>query len=348
MKSGLALSPPLLMSKNLRSITVIALLAAALVALFVLLRQRRDEPRPGPASGKLVIHFLDVGQGDSELIQLPEGQTMLIDSGDRGAPTVDLLRKYGVTQIDLVIATHPHSDHIGEMKDVMRAFKVREFWDSGFNHSTRTYGDMLQEVKDEGIKFSTPKRGETRTFGPVLIEVLNPSNELADDNPNNASIVVRLSFGQKRFLFTGDAEMYETAAKPSAWEQMLSAEPEKLRADLLKAAHHGSSNGTTREVLDAVRPSIMTISCAAGNDYHHPHPRVMRMLEQDQSHIKLYRTDLEGTITASCDGNDIEMSSDRQVAQGRLYLTGDEVAGTVAGDVRSDSAPHSRGGRRSR
>jgi len=336
------------MSKNLRSIVVIALLAAAIVALFLVVRHRHDEPQPGPASGKLLIHFLYVGQGDSELIQLPEGQTMLIDSGDRGALTVDLLRKYGVTQIDLVIATHPHSDHIGEMRDVMRAFKVREFWDSGFNHSTRTYGDMLQEIKDEGIKFSTPKRGETRTFGPVLIEVLNPSNDLADDNPNNASIVVRLSFGQKKFLFAGDAEMYETAAKPSAWQQMLNDEPDKLRADLLKAAHHGSSNGTTREVLDAVKPAIMTISCAAGNDYHHPHPRVMRMLEQDQNRIKLYRTDLEGTITASCDGNDIEMSSDRRVAQDRLYLTGDEVAGTVAGDGGSKSSRHSRGGRGAR
>ena len=336
------------MRKNLRSIVVVALLAAALVALLLFLRQRHDEPQPGPASGKLIVHFLDVGQGDSELIQLPDGETMLIDSGDRGAPTVDLLRKYGVKNIDLIIATHPHSDHIGEMRDVMRAFKVREFWDSGFSHSTRTYGDMLQEIRDEGIKFSTPKRGETRTFGPVLIEVLNPSNDLPDDNPNNASIVVRVSFGQKKFLFTGDAEMYEARGKPSAWEQMLESEKDRLRADLLKSAHHGSSNGTTRDVLDAVKPTIITISCAAGNDYHHPHPKVMRMLEQDQNRIKLYRTDLEGTITATCDGNEIEMSSDRQVAQDRLYLTGDEVAGTVANDGRSESTQRSRSGRRSR
>ncbi len=348
MQFGLELNPPLSMRRKLRSIVVLALLAAALVALVLIFRQRHNEPQPAPASGKLVIHFLDIGQGDSELIQLPDGETMLIDSGDRGAPTVDLLRKYSVKEISLIIATHPHSDHIGEMRDVMRAFKVREFWDSGFKHPTRTYGDMLQEIKDEGIKFSTPKRGETRTFGPVLIEVLNPSHELPDDNPNNASIVVRLSFGHNKFLFTGDAEMYEAAWKPSAWEQMLESEKDKLHADLLKGAHHGSSNGTTRDVLDAVRPTIMTISCAAGNDYHHPHPKVMRMLEQDKDRIKLYRTDLEGTITATCDGNDIEMSLDRQIAQDRLYLTGDEVAGTVANDGRDGSPRHSRDGRRSR
>jgi competence protein ComEC len=335
------------MKRNQRSIVTVALLAVALVALVLLFRQRQVVPEPGPASGRLVVRFLDVGQGDSELIALPNGETMLIDSGDRGSPVVDLLKKYGVSEITLIIATHPHSDHIGEMRDVMRAFKVHEVWDSGFNHPTKTYGDMLQEIKDEGVKFATPKRGDMRTFGDVLLEVLNPADQPPDENPNNASIVVRLTFGEKKFLFTGDAEDYENSAKHSAWQQMLETERDKLHVDLLKAAHHGSSNGTTREVVDAVRPSIVTISCAAGNDYHHPHPKVMRMLEQDRDRIKLYRTDLEGTITAVCDGHQIEMSSEKQVAGDRLYLTGDEVAGTVASDGEG-SRKSSRAGGRSR
>ena len=335
------------MNKTLRSIVVVALLAVVLVALILFFRKRQTVPEPGPVSGKLVVRFLDIGQGDSELIALPNGETILIDSGDRGSPVVDLLKKFGVREITLIIATHPHSDHMGEMRDVMRAFTVREFWDSGFNHPTRTYGDMLQEIKDRGIKFATPKRGDMRTFGDVLLEVLNPGEEPPDENPNNASVVVRLTFSEKKFLFTGDAEDYENSAKHSAWEQMVLSEKDKLHADLLKAAHHGSSNGTTREILDAVRPSIVTISCAAGNDYHHPHPKVMRMLEGDRNVIKLYRTDLEGTITAMCDGHTIEMSSDKQVAADRLYLTGDEVAGTVASDGRG-SRHSSHGGRRSR
>ncbi len=336
------------MKRTSRSIVTIALLAVALAALVLFVRQRNQRPEPGPASGKLVVRFLDIGQGDSEFITLPDGETILIDSGDRGSPTVDLLRKYGASQIDLIIATHPHSDHIGEMRDVMRAFKVAEFWDSGFNHPTRTYGDMLQEIKDRGIKFATPKRGDLRRFGEVLLEVLNPSEDLRDDNPNNASVVIKLTFGGKRFLFTGDAEMAESG-KPSAWAQMIAAEKSELRADLLKAAHHGSSNGTTREVLDFVRPSIVTISCAAGNDYHHPHPKVIRMFEEARGLIALYRTDLEGTITAVCDGASIEMSAEREVARDRLYLTGDEVAGSVAGDGRSEAPKRrSREGRRSR
>ncbi len=320
------------MNRRTRSIAVLVLLAVGLAALVLLFRQRQAVPEPGPVSGTLVVRFLDVGQGDSELISLPNGETILIDSGDRGSPTVDLLKKYGVKEVTLILATHPHADHIGEMRDVMRAFKVREVWDSGFNHPTKTYGDMLQEIKDKGIKFATPKRGDMRTFGDVLLEILNPADQPPDDNPNNASLVARLTYGEKAFLFTGDAEDYENSAKHSAWEQMLGSEKGKLHVDLLKAAHHGSSNGTTREVIDAVRPSIVTVSCAAGNDYHHPHPKVMRMLEQDRDRIKLYRTDLEGTITAVCDGHQIEMSTEKQVAAERLYLTGDELAGTVATD----------------
>lgn len=330
------------MNRTLRSILVAALLVLALVALVRIFRHGPREPRPGPVSSGLVVRFLDVGQGDAELIGLPGGETILIDSGDRGSPTVELLKTYGVKQIDLIIATHPHADHIGEMRDVMRAFKVTEVWDSGFNHTTKTYGDMLQEIKDRGIKLATPRRGDSRKFGDVLLEVLNPSSDSPDDEANNASIVVRLTFGDKRFLFTGDAEMYESA-KPSAWARMIAADKNQLRADLLKAAHHGSSNGTTREVLDAVRPSIVTISCAAGNDYHHPHPKVMRMLEEAADRIKLYRTDLEGTITAVCDGNSITMSAGREAARDALYLTGDEAASRVAGDGRRQNPE--RGGR---
>jgi beta-lactamase superfamily II metal-dependent hydrolase len=323
-------------------------LAVVLAALVLIFRQRAPRPEPGPVSGKLVIRFLDVGQGDSELIHLPDGENILIDSGDRGAHTVDLLNNYGVKQIDLIIATHPHSDHIGEMRDVMAAVKVREFWDSGFSHSTKTYGDMLKEISDRGIKFATPKRGDSRKFGDVLLEVLNPGQEPPDDNPNNASIVVRLSYGSKRFLFTGDAEI-SNSGKASAWGQMIAAERGELGADLLKAAHHGSSNGTTGEVLDAVKPAIVTISCATGNDYHHPHPKVMGLLEQLRNQITFYRTDLEGTITVVCDGASIEVTTDKQVARERLYLTGDEVAGTFASDARGEASRGSRrGGRKLR
>ena len=307
-----------------RSLVFALVLLAAIAGAIYLSRGRRLTPEPGPAPGKLIARFLDIGQGDAELIQLPDGETILIDSGDRGAATDELLGEFGVRQIDLIIATHPHADHIGDMREVLRRFKVKEFWDAGFPYSTKTYTDLLQEIKDRGIKLSVPKQGESRRLGEVLLEVLHPTLDLPDNNPNNASVVVRLTFGATRLLFTGDTEI-------ESWKQMLQSENDSLRADLLKAAHHGSSNGTSEAVLNAVHPSVYTISCASGNDYHHPQPGVMNLLDRHRE-IAVYRTDLQGTITAVCDGNTIQMQTERQVAGDRLYLTGDEVAGKVASD----------------
>ncbi|MEW6207624.1 MAG: ComEC/Rec2 family competence protein [Acidobacteriota bacterium] len=310
------------MARKLNSSRVIIALLMIVIAVAVYFYrqkfQRTPEPVPGPVTGKLTVRFLDIGQGDAELIQLPSGETIIIDSGDRGAATVDMLKKYGVSEIDLLIATHPHADHIGEMRDIMRAFKVKELWDSGFPHTTTTYANMLEERKSRGIKFLKPKRGETRKIGDALLEVLNPSNDLPDDNANNASLVVRLTFGSTRFLFTGDSEK-------ESWQQMIASEKDKLRADLLKSAHHGSENANNEDILDAVNPSIVTISCAQGNDYHHPHPKVMRLLRERES-IRLYRTDMEGTITATSDGKTIEVTTEKRAAKADIYLTGDELA----------------------
>ena len=331
------------MNKTTRTVLILALIVIALIFFYkwCLKRKQQPEPTPGPIAGKLVVRFLDIGQGDSELLQLPDGQTILIDAGDNGKPTVQLLKDYGVQEIDLAIATHPHADHIGQMLEVMRAFKVKEFWDSGFtNNPTKTYRDMLAEIKNQGIKFAAPKQGVTRDYGDVKLEVLHPAASFVDDNANNASIVVRLTYGNKRLLFTGDAEV-------ASWREMIDSEGDKLRADLLKAPHHGSSNGTTKAVLDAVQPSIITISCAAGNDYHHPHPRVVNLLKRD-SDIHVYRTDLEGTITAVCDGNTIDMSTDKQVDRAMLYATGDEVAGRPSSNDDSGGMDTGRRGRRSR
>jgi beta-lactamase superfamily II metal-dependent hydrolase len=323
------------MRKSSRQIVVILLLVIAAAAIYFY-RSRKPQPEfvPGPVSGKLTVHFLDIGQGDSQLVRLPTGETILIDSGDTGKPTAGLLKQLGIGAIDLVIATHPHADHIGEMRDIMREFEVKEFWDSGFPHPTKTYREMLQEIRGRNITFKQARRGDTRMIGDVKIEVLSPGSPFPnDENPNDASVVVRLTYGSKRFLFTGDAEVPE-AGKSSAWKEMLDHQRDSLRADLLKLAHHGSSNGTTREILDAVRPSIVTISCAAGNDYHHPHPRVMGLLRDHADSIRVHRTDLEGTITAVSDGNTIEVSTERQVARDLLYQTGDEVAGREPNESR--------------
>lgn len=312
------------MRKALRLVIAVALLALALAAVIYLL-DRRHVPVPHP--GKLAVHFLDVGQGDGQLIQLPDGRAILIDAGDRGSRIAELLSELGVGRISLVIATHPHSDHIGEMKNLLRHFEVEEFWDSGFAHPTRTYTEMLQEIKTRGIDLKTPGRGDTRVFDKCVIEVLNPDRAHTQDEANDASIVIRLSYGNTRFLFTGDAEVPSSMKDSSAWRNMLAADRASLKADVLKAAHHGSKDGTTEAVLAAVNPEIVIISCKAGNEYGHPHSSVVGLLQRRADSITLCRTDLQGSVTVVSDGAKLDVSTERQTPLSQLYLTGEEIAG---------------------
>lgn len=306
------------MSKAPR-ILLIALLGCLVLAAASCSTCRRA-PSPAPAEAGLIVRFLDVGQGDAALLEIAGGQKVLIDSGPSEAPTVELLRRLGVKRLDLVIATHPHEDHIGRMRDIVRQFEVGEFWDSGFVHPTRTYREMLEEIKRRGCKLLLPRRGYRRQLGPASIEVLHPSEPLPDE-ANNASLVIKVTYGAHSFLFTGDAEL-------PAWREILSsASRDELRADVMKAAHHGSSNGISEEILEAVQPSAVIISCGMGNDYHHPHPRTIKLLASRRGAVKLYRTDLQGTITAATDGQNLEITTEKLVAQDALYLTGDEVAG---------------------
>lgn len=323
---------------------VAAALVAAVLAVLIYLLDRQPPPVPEP--GNLAVHFFDVGQGDSGLIQLPDGRSILIDSGDRGAPTARLLSARGVNRIDLAIATHPHSDHIGEMRDLLREFEVKEFWDSGFIHPTRTYAEMLERIKAEGIVFKTPKRKESRMLGECLLEVLNPAPDPAHEEANDASLVVRLSYGNTRFLFTGDAELPSSLKDRSAWRDMLAAGREELKADVLKAAHHGSKDGTDEEVLDAVRPSIVVISCQAGNEYGHPHPSVIGLLQRRSGSIRLCRTDLHGTVTIISDGAGLEVSTERDDDVSQLYLAGSEVLGRPRAGYGRARSPGSGRGRR--
>jgi len=325
---------------NYKLFTSIRFVYVVLALFVVLLASLECKKKPEP-TGKLVVHYLDVGQGDSELLQLPAGENILIDAGDHGAPTVKLLKQYGIRTLDLVVATHPHSDHIGEMKNVLTQFTVKEFWDSGFPHHTSTYDKMLDEIEQQNIKLIDARAGMTKTFGQVLIEVLHPENgPPLNSNLNDVSVVVRVTFGDKRFLFPGDAEL------PS-WNQMFKEHRDQLQADVLKAAHHGSSNGTNSGVLINVKPEYYVISCAVGNDYHHPHPGVMNLLKKASEiklNTKLFRTDLQGTITLTCDGKTIIAETEKTADENSLYMSGDETATSFAIAVKPGSNDDSMSG----
>jgi competence protein ComEC len=243
------------------------------------------------ASGAQVkVHIIDVGQGDSIYIQLPGNNDILIDGGDnnKGSVVVSYLKNHGVDDIELLIATHPHADHIGGLDDVLAAFKVERVVDNGMSADTATYRDYLAAVRAEGCPHQKAMSGQSWTFGSCALKVLGPVKDHGD--ANNNSVVCLLDCGEIEFLFTGDAE--------AEAEADLTGRP--IAAEILKVSHHGSRTSTSQAFLDAVRPGVAVICVGAGNRYGHPHRETLDKLAAAK--VKVYRTDLNGTVVVTTDG----------------------------------------------
>jgi beta-lactamase superfamily II metal-dependent hydrolase len=228
------------------------------------------------------ITFLDVGQGDAVLVRAPEGRTALIDAGME-AP-LDALRAAAVDRIDLLVATHPHADHIGGMRDVLSAVPVRFYMDNGQAHTTATYRNLLETLErrtDVGYLTAEPR---TVSLGSVQLDVL-PLPPL-DVSHNNRSIGIVLRFGAFLAFFSGDSEIEELD-----WFVERGIVPD---VTLLKAAHHGSADAVTEAFLARARPEVVVIS-VGDNDYGHPHRRALAAYGTHADEI--YRTDLDGSVT---------------------------------------------------
>ncbi len=257
--------------------------------------ESRTVLQPAPR-GVLQVVFLDVGQGDSALITFPNGKTMLIDGGEveQGRVLVRKLQQLGVRRLDWVVASHPHSDHIGGLIEVLRTVPVSEVWDIGSPYESPVYRDFLRAVRQARApsggrpKFRVVRSGLTLEAAPnVRVSVLAPREPLLQgtrSDPNNNSIVLRLDAPGGSFLFTGDIER--------EGRQRLYAARANLRADVLKVSHHGAANGTDRAFLNRVQPRVAVISVGAGNRYGHPHRETLALLRG----VRLYRTDLNGDI----------------------------------------------------
>jgi len=247
-----------------------------------------------PVEGTLEVYFLDVGQAESILLKT-EGHSMLIDAGNLNQDNKmrDYLQKYNVTQLDYLVATHPDADHIGSMATVIRAMdSIGAILMPDVTANTQTFSRLLDAIEEKDLEIINPTVGYEFMFGEAKVEVMAPKSPKYSDT-NDYSIVLRLVFGNKTFLFTGDAE-----AK-SENEQL--AAGLNLKADVLKVAHHGSSTSSSQAFLDIVNPTIAVISCGTGNSYGHPRPETISRL--DDMGVIIYRTDLLGTITITTDGS---------------------------------------------
>lgn len=258
----------------------------------------KDVTNDNSTDGKeMKVHFLDVGQGDSIFIELPDDKTMLIDASER--EYADKITTYiyscGYNSLDYVVATHPHSDHIGGMADVIGSFSVGNVILSPATHTTKTYTNMLTAIDQSGAKV-TLGTGGTEIFsdGDLSAVVIAPVTEDYSDL-NNSSVMIMLTYGEKKFLFTGDAEEEE--------ERTVTAD---VKCDVLKVGHHGSSTSTGNAFLTAANPEYAVISCGTGNSYGHPHTETIDKLKK--AGINIYRTDLQGDIVMTCDGKNITVN----------------------------------------
>lgn len=254
-----------------------------------------------PVESELEVHFIDVGQGDSILIK-NGAKAMLIDAGDNGygETVVNYLKQQGIKRLDYVIGTHPHSDHVGGLDDVIDSFDIGNVIMPNVVHNTKTYEDVLLAIKNKGLKITTPIVGSDYQLGDSVFTILAPSSEKYS-NVNNYSVAIRLAFIDHSFLFTGDAERLS--------ENEMLATGLNLEADVLKVGHHGSDTSTTPDFLKRVNPKYAVIQVGENNRYNHPDSIVISRLKQ--AGIQTFRNDYHGTIIVRSDGNAITFQTEK-------------------------------------
>lgn len=256
-------------------------------------------------SGYMKASIIDVGQGDAILIQLSSGKNILIDAGDDGTPVINYLWNNRISRIDDLIITHPHSDHIGGMDEVIQTFDIGKIYMPQVSHTTDDYDDMISAIQAKGLQINSAKAGVKIDIDfPFEGLFIAPSSSSYDDL-NNYSAVLKLTYGQDSFLFTGDAEEFSEL-------EMLNSRY-NLQADLLKVGHHGSGSSSSFSFLQAVDPKYAVISVGADNDYGHPSAQAISRLQSKGT--KIYRTDQQGTIIATSDGTDIIMNTEPSTVQ---------------------------------
>jgi len=257
-----------------------------------------------PREGLLTVAVLDCGNADSIFIQTASGKTMLVDAGESDDfDTIDdYLQTAGVDRLDVLVATHPHNDHIGSMTKVVQKYDPKAVYMPRVSHTTKTYENLCAAILEKGLTATAAKAGTVIELGSdVTAQVLAPvSKEYSD--LNNYSVVIRLEYGDTSFLLTGDAEALSE-------REMLEESRRLLNCDVLKVPHHGSDSSSTEDFIAAVSPLYAAITCDKENDYGHPADEVTDRLEQYG--VTYYRSDVNGTIAFYSDGTTVDVETEK-------------------------------------
>jgi beta-lactamase superfamily II metal-dependent hydrolase len=255
-----------------------------------------EEQNRVQASGEMTVHFIDVGQGDSILIETASGN-ILIDAGNwNGRAVMDYLNGRGITHLDLMIATHPDADHIGQMPLILEALTVDEVWMNGVESTSKTFENTINLIMEKDIVYYEPEVGDGIDFGDVAIDVLGPVTRT--DDANKDSIVTQVTHGAIEIMLTGDAGVKEEASLINRFGQGLSSE-------ILKLGHHGSNTSTSQAFLDVVNPEAVIISASENNSYGHPHEEVVERLVN--AGVDVYQTSQHGDVVFRSDGTTIKL-----------------------------------------
>jgi competence protein ComEC len=245
------------------------------------------------ATKNMYVHFINVGQGDSIYIKAPNGEDILIDGGNKdGSDVVAYLKKQKVKDIEFMIATHPDADHIGGLDEVLKAFPVKNVYAPKVSHTSQAYKEFLTAVKNKKLTIKTAKADVTLPVKGINAKFVGPVKTYSNSDLNDWSAVLKITYGKKSFLFTGDAEARAEA-------DMVKAKKD-LRADVLKVGHHGAKTSTSTTFLKAVKPTYAVISVGKNNSYGHPTSEVLNRLKSYK--VNIFRTDKQGTIIATTNG----------------------------------------------
>ena len=248
----------------------------------------------------LKVHYLDVGQGDSIFVELPNNETMLIDAAEsyQSENIINYLKNLNYQKIDYVIGTHPHTDHIGGLKNIINTFEIGKIYMPKVVSTTKTYESLLMAIKDKNLKINTAKAGTSIIDTDALkINILAPKSETYTEL-NNYSVVTKITYGTTKFLFMGDAEkLSENEIK------------ENVTADVIKIGHHGSNTSSSIDFIKKVNAKYGIISVGLNNKYNLPKEETITNWEN--SGTKIYLTSTNGTIRASSDGTNIKIESEK-------------------------------------
>ena len=248
----------------------------------------------------LRVNYIDVGQGDSIFIQLPNKETMLIDAGEAYEVdnVINYLNNLGITKIDYAVGTHPHTDHIGGLEEVINTFDIGSIYMPRASSTSKTYEDLLTTISNKGLKIKTAKSGVVVLDDDNLkLEFIAPNSDSYSEL-NNYSAVLKLTYLDNTFLFMGDAETLS--------EDEITYD---VDADVIKVGHHGSDSSSGIEFVKKVSPEYAIIMVGEGNSYNHPYQSIIDRYESVGA--KVLRTDLDGNIVCDSDGVDVTCSGDK-------------------------------------